>query len=114
VSSNLASKIERFIEEGFPSYTLRKEKYVTYFNTQLFFDFYMPEFKLLIEVQGQQHYSFNKLYHFDITDFNKQQYRDSLKTQWASENNLKLLILKFDDIELMTKEQFKQLIISVI
>jgi very-short-patch-repair endonuclease len=112
--SDLADRVEQLLKDAFPTYLIRKEKYVLYQNTQLFFDFYMPEFKLLIEVQGQQHYEFNKFFHNDVNVFNKQKYRDSLKTQWASEKHLKLLLLKYDEVELLTKEALKNKIIELL
>jgi very-short-patch-repair endonuclease len=112
--SDLADKVEQLLKDTFPTYLLRKEKYVLYQNTQLFFDFYMPEFKLLIEVQGEQHYKFNKFFHKDVTDLNRQKYRDSLKTQWASENKQKLLILKYDEIKTLTKASLKKKVIDLI
>jgi len=50
--SNLADKIEKHIKDSFGSYKYVKEKYVKYQNNRLFFDFFLPELGILIEVQG--------------------------------------------------------------
>lgn len=110
--SNLSKTIEQLFINNFPSFRLQKEKYINFNNTRLFFDFCIPELKLLIEVQGQQHYSFNKFYHNDRDSFDTQVFYDKLKEEWASINNYKLLTIKYDEIENLTNESFKNLIID--
>lgn len=114
MASKLANKIEGYIKSAFPSFRYQKEKYVPYRNNRLFFDFYIPELKLYIEVQGQQHYSFNKFFHKDVEDFTDQKYRDSLKTEWANEEGFKLLKLSYDIVDKLTQEEFRQMVIKFI
>lgn len=110
--SKASEKIETFLKEVFPNHRVKKEKYVTYAHTQLLFDFYLPELKVLIEVQGDQHFKFNKFFHREKSNFQGQKYRDSLKTQWASEQGLKLVALTEKQIESLDKESFRNLIIK--
>lgn len=110
--SKCAEKIEKLLKECFPTHRVKKEKYVVYANTQLKFDFYIPELKLLIEVQGEQHYTYSKFFHGNKSKFQAQKYRDSLKTQWAAEQKLNLLTLSEKEIESLTKDLFKNLIIT--
>lgn len=112
--SNLAKKIEKLFINNFPSYRIQKEKYIFFNNTRLFFDFYIPEMKLLIEVQGQQHYSFNKFYHNDKDSFDKQKIYDKLKEEWASDNKYNLLQIKYNEVDKLTDISFKKLIIGKI
>jgi hypothetical protein len=66
-------------------------------NKILPFDFYCEDYNLLIEVNGEQHYQFIKLFHKNEDDFIKQQKRDDIKKKYAIDNDIELLILKYDD-----------------
>jgi len=112
--SNIANKVKKHIKTCFPNHRLFCEHYVSFQNNKLLFDFYLPEFKLLIEVQGQQHYSYNNFFHSNSNDFKSQKYRDLLKTQWADEEGYKLLKIKYDEIEDLTNESFRELVVNFI
>lgn len=60
------------------------------------FDFYLPEKNLLIEYNGIQHYK-SVEYFGGKERLIKQQKTDKLKRQFAKENNIKLLTIKFDE-----------------
>ena len=62
-------------------------------------DFLIPDLKLLVETQGQQHYEQNSLFHNDSLDFRKGQARDRLKVSWAEVNGFKLVALKYNEID---------------
>jgi len=102
--SKAAETVKKLIKECLPSYTLISEHYVNLGNNQLFFDFFIPELKLLVEVQGDQHDKFNKFFHKDIDEFNKAKARDNLKQEWASDNNLKLVYFYYNEIDSLTVE----------
>lgn len=112
--SSFSKKISKLLEESFPNYRVRTEKYVMYQNTELFFDFFIPELRLFIEVQGQQHYSFNKFFHKDRREFDKQLVRDKLKTAWVAENNYKLMSLKYSEVEAITAKEFKAKVLELL
>lgn len=61
----------------------------------LFLDFYLPKKHLAVEVQGQQHTSFNSFFHKDKADFLLQQKRDRLKQQWCDVNKIKLVHIPY-------------------
>ena len=67
-------------------------------SRRLIFDFYIPEAKVLIEYDGQQHYDPNsKWYSEDVVR------RDHIKTEWAKENGFKLYRFRdIDSIEALT------------
>ena len=74
----------------------------------LSYDFYLPDYSLLIEYQGIQHERYTKGLHFSQKDFEKQQEHDKRKREYAKNNNIKLLEIwywDFDHIEeiLITK-----------
>lgn len=106
-----STRIHSLLKEIFPTYRVKTEKYVMYSNTELFFDFYLPELKILIEVQGDQHHSFTKFFHQDINKFRKHQYRDTLKTQWADEQGLNLITINYKESLTISGSELKKLII---
>jgi len=72
-----------------------------YFNEcknlyKLYFDFYLPEYNILLEFDGEQH--FRSVDYFGGNDaFTKTQTRDKIKTNFAKENNIKLLRIKYNE-----------------
>lgn len=65
----------------------------------LSFDFYLPNFNLCIEFNGEQHYKQNE--HFGgAKKFNAQKIKDKIKSEYCLKNNIELFVIKFDeDIE---------------
>jgi hypothetical protein len=75
-------------------------------NHKLPFDFYIPSKNLLIEYDGQCHYTFGrKLGNFTTTklDLKNTKYRDKIKTKYAKENNIKLLRIKYTKFNKINK-----------
>lgn len=66
-------------------------------NKQLLeYDFYLPGYKLLIEYDGEQH--FHPIKHFGgQKKFDKALINDSIKTKYASDNNIELLRISYKD-----------------
>ena len=68
----------------------------------LSYDFYLPQYNLLIEYQGEQHEKYVKGFHKSKRDFERQQEHDRRKKQYAIDNNIKLLEIwywDFDNVE---------------
>ena len=63
-------------------------------KTYLSYDFYLPNYNILIEYQGIQHYQ-PKDYFGGNKQFKKQQLHDKLKKDYAKANGYKLLELKY-------------------
>ena len=60
------------------------------------FDFYLPNHNALIEYDGLHHYK--PLDYFGgINGFNTQQLRDNIKNEYAKNNNINLLRIRFDE-----------------
>ena len=69
------------------------------FKNKLKFDFYLPEYKLCIEYNGKQHYKPIEFFGGEYT-FEKQKIKDTIKTIYCNDNNIKLLNIKYnDDVE---------------
>lgn len=93
-------EIKNFLDKHSILYE-REKSFKTLFNPKtgslLFFDFFVPKCKLLIEFQGSQHYKQNKFFHRQEKEFEDLKYRDELKKQWALDNGYVLLEFKEED-----------------
>lgn len=104
--SNLSDEVLAFIKENLSLYVVKEEYFVFYRGTRLFFDFYLPEFSLLVEVQGEQHDKFVEHFHTDRAGFLAYKKRDRLKKEWAHSEGLLVLELRKRDLKGMTTEKF--------
>ena len=111
--SEIADNIYKCLREIFPNFNVMKEHYI---NTKvdgdfswsdkyirLFFDFYIKELGVLIEVQGRQHLEFIKHFHGSRESFLQQKYRDNLKIAYVQGNN-ELHLVRFYYNEKITKD----------
>lgn len=62
-----------------------------------YFDFYINQIKLAVEVNGQQHYGFNSMFHSCRGDFLNQRKRDNQKREWCELNGITLIELSYKD-----------------
>jgi very-short-patch-repair endonuclease len=63
------------------------------------FDFYIPSINILIEVDGAQHYEFNKKFYKNRQDFLKAKERDRIKNSYALSHNIKLYRIPYWEVE---------------
>lgn len=89
--SDPATRVLALIKQGFPHYKLFLEHCVNHMGQRLFFDFYLPELGVIIEVQGEQHYRFIKHFHGTYYNYVRQRRRDALKAEWAVSNGIRLV-----------------------
>ncbi len=70
------------------------------------FDFYIPEYNMCIEYQGKQHYE--PIKYFGGENYLKEiKLRDKIKREYCLDNNIKLLIIRYDDdIKIMLDKKF--------
>lgn len=78
-------------------------------NGLLSYDFYLPQYNLLIEYQGEQHENFIKGFHQSKKDFLKQLEHDRRKKKYAKDNNIELLEIWYYDYENIEKSLNKYL-----
>lgn len=66
------------------------------YKRPLKFDFYLPEYDLCIEFDGEQHF---KKFRFEINDndLNFRKMKDKIKDEYCKKNSIHLLRIKFDD-----------------
>lgn len=74
------------------------------------FDFYLPNYKLCIEYNGEQHYHERKNGFFSLEEVKKIQERDKTKEQYCIKNHISLLIIPYYDYSKLTKEYLLHLI----
>lgn len=113
--SQLSDRVHDFIKKLLPNYTCIVEYEVkggVNGLTSLRFDFCIPGLKLMIEVQGEQHFKFSKHFHKTRDHFRKAQARDGLKQEWCSKNGYDLVYFNYDEIDSLTDEGFMSRILS--
>ncbi len=96
-SSNLLKSVYNIVREIYPKEAIRQEETIKIDNKTLFLDIYIPRFKVAIEVDGQQHYEFNKFYHADAAAFIRQKKNDKLKEEYCRESNISLVRIRYDE-----------------
>ena len=92
--SKLADSAYSFLRKVFPHNIITKEYYVKYNNTRLFFDFYIKDLGLLLEIQGRQHDEFVKHFHTDREGFLMSKERDNLKKEYVEKQNFVLIEIR--------------------
>lgn len=60
-----------------------------------YFDFYIPQYNLVLEYHGSQHYQFNSFFHKDEQEFACRQEKDRIKKQSAIDNGLNYISIKY-------------------
>lgn len=76
-------------------------------NDTLYLDFYLPLKKICFEAHGEQHYKFTPFYHSNMFNFMKSQKRDREKQEWCELNNIKHIILPYDENDEQWSEKIK-------
>lgn len=82
-----------YIEEH--SFSDLKAKYV------LRYDFYIPKYRCLIEVDGEQHFSKNEFFSQDLELIKA---RDIRKNQYCIENGYKLIRIPYSKLNIITSK----------
>ena len=61
------------------------------------FDFYLPDYNLLIEYDGEQHFSPLENSWNNLNKFNKTIAHDNFKNEWALKNNIRIKHIPYYD-----------------
>lgn len=116
-----SSKGEIKIEQFFKLHCIkiqRQKKFLECINPKtnykLSFDFYLPDYNILIEYDGQQHFKpVTGIWSQTILEFNLLKIRDRIKNKFAKKNNIKLLRIKYTQIKNVDKILTKNLKINI-
>ena len=93
--SDLSDKVGASLGSIFPHLRIVPEYYINHAGEKLFFDFFVPDLRLFIECQGQQHYKYVRHFHKTEQAYRSAMHRDTLKVEWVSENNYFLLRIPY-------------------
>lgn len=99
------SQLEHLTKDILNKYKINYDVQVKYNNLiglgggNLSYDFYLPDYNLLIECQGIQHEKFTPAFHTTKKDFKKQLEHDKRKKEYAKQNNINLLEIWYYDID---------------
>ena len=107
-----SDKIYESLKAAFPHFRIEKEYYVYFKGTRLFFDFFIKELWVAIEVQGRQHNEFVQHFHGDRDGFIKSKRRDNLKKEYCESAEIDLVAINYD--EDMTVKEIMDRIFSVV
>jgi hypothetical protein len=106
-------KINRYLKIKCLKYDIQKKflNLIGLGNKLLSYDFYLPDYNLLIEYQERQHKEFIEGFHKTIENFEKQKEHDKRKREYAENNNIQLLEIWYWDyknIEKILDKWFKE------
>lgn len=96
--SSLHNKTREILKEIFPLELILEEVFLPGCGS-LYADFYLPSRKIMIEVNGEQHYKFNSHFFSSSLDWRKSLGKDRKKSNWCEINDIKLLILAYNEDE---------------
>ena len=87
-------KIKEFLDQKSIFY-IRESKFKTCINIkELPFDFYLPDYNICIEYDGELHYRSSKIFGGDET-LSRIKKNDKIKDNWCLENNIKLIRISY-------------------
>ena len=94
--SNGEKIIRRLLEDNNIKYERQKRFDDCKYRRPLPFDFYLSEYNLCVEFDGEQHSNENHYFN-EKNDFNLQQIKDNIKTEYCKNNSIELVRIKFND-----------------
>lgn len=99
--SNMEFKVRKWLDDNNIKYEYQKRFDDCKVKRVLPFDFYLPDFNCVIEIQGEQHYKptlFSEKINIE-EEFKKRQEYDEIKRRYCKENNIELLEISYLDIK---------------
>ena len=60
-------------------------------------DFFLPNRNLIVEIHGEQHFTFNKFFFKNKLEFFRAQARDRDKKEWCRLNDITIIELKHNE-----------------
>lgn len=95
-NSKGVARIKDFLNKNNVSYVLEKKFDDCKNVNSLPFDFFLPDYNLLIEFDGEFHW---RGYNNNLDSLQKQKHNDNLKNIWARETKIDLLRISYLDID---------------
>lgn len=94
-------KIEQFFSKRNINFVINKEFNSLIDKDNLSYDFYLKDYNLLIEYNGQQHYE--NSFHKPIHEWHRQLHHDWLKRKYAKDHNIKLLTISYKEYKIINE-----------
>lgn len=94
--SKFEDNIYKSLTKMLPYTKIYRQYSVKYEGRNLFFDFYIKDFNMFIECQGNQHYEYTRFFHGTIMGFRDSKYRDKLKREYVDSVGGVLIALDYD------------------
>ena len=96
--SKLHLMARSLIKEIYPLSLVYEEVRVPIYKRKyLVFDFFLPQFYIFIEIQGEQHEKYVSYFHKSKEGWAKASTRDKAKAEWAALNNFLLIEFKHNE-----------------
>lgn len=96
--SSLERKVYDLLNGGHIAF-LREKVFKDCYNGLYRYDFYLPEQNIVLEVNGIQHYVFNKKFYKNKSEFLKAQERDRRKISYALAHGIKIYCIPYWEID---------------
>lgn len=98
ITSSLHKIARQMLKDRFPTLQILEEVSIRVHRTKnLHLDFYLPLRKLAVEVNGEQHYTYNSHFHKNRIGFLNSKKNDREKSEWCELNGIDLIIFKYDE-----------------
>lgn len=93
-------KVLEFLKELYPTTQILEEVQIQVKkNKDLYLDFYLPLYKIAIEIDGEHHRKLVPFFNKNQVGFVKQQSNDILKEKWCELNQITFIRLRDDEDE---------------
>lgn len=91
--SSLHERARLVLSELFPFEIIVEEALIPGVRWLLYADFILPSLRIMVEVQGEQHYKFVPFFHDNKIEYYKAVARDNMKKQFCEINDITLIEL---------------------
>lgn len=95
--SSLHIEARELLRQTFPTFQIWEECNLP--GSPLHFDFVIPQARMCVEVQGEQHYSYNSFFYKDKFAFARAQNNDKIKKEFCEINNIDFVELKYNEVD---------------
>lgn len=98
--SQLHVSARQILKQTYPLYSILEEISVNLKRgSTVFLDFFIPQLKMCVEVNGEQHFKCVTHFHGSLAGFRNQQKNDRLKREWLELNGIKLVEFNYNETE---------------
>lgn len=101
--SKLHNETRELLVELFPTHQILEE--VPLPSTKLKLDFFLPQLRIAIECQGEQHSTHTPFFHGEKLGFLHAKKNDRMKREWCELNNIKLVEIVYNESREQRKEK---------